>query len=215
MRNDNISNNQFSLNAESICQKINDEATALIKTITATAEKESQNIIQEAFKKQKIEKEETEKQIATEIEILKTKIFSTLELEKRKTILCARDEFIQKALKKLGVLISDFSKTKGYNNFLKNAILEGLIVLETENLHILYSSADTNLFSQQFTDEIKKFLLEKQKKDISLTFEKGNFNESGLIIQSQNKQRLFDNRFSYRIKREYENIYNQLVKEFC
>ena len=44
-------------------------------------------------------------------------------------------------------------------------------------------------------------------------FKKSDFSEIGVIVQSQDGRLLFDNRFSARLKRAYDEIYMKLLKE--
>jgi len=184
--------------AEEITRRIIKDATSQADSLLASAKKERSRILEEANQEAEAKKKEILKKGEVETEKMKQKIFSTLNLEKKKLFLEEKSRFIDDILEKVRVMAMEFRKDPGYKEFLEKAILEGIKVVGEKEVGVLYSALD-----------------EKTIKDIQIAnvrFKKSDFKDIGAIVQSNDSRLIFDNTFLARLKRMYEDIYMDLLK---
>jgi len=184
--------------AEEICKRIIEDATSQADSLLESAKKERSKILGEANEEAESRKKEILKKGEIDTEKMKQKIFSTLNLEKKKLFLEEKSRFIESILEKVKVMAAEFRKDPGYKQFLEKAILEGIKVVAEKEVEVLYSTLD-----------------EKIIKDINIAnvrFKKSDFKDIGIIVQSNDSRLIFDNTFSARFKRMYEDIYMDLLK---
>lgn len=189
--------------AGEICRKIVEDATAQADSILASAEKERSKILEEANHEAENKKKESLKKNDIEIEKTKQKIFSTLNLEKKKLFLEEKSRFIETALEKVKEIAAEFRKDPGYKAFLEKAISEGVEVIGEGEVSVLYSALDEKIIKEDLIKNIK---------GISLEFKKCDFKDIGVIMQSKDARLIYDNTFSARFRRMYDDIYMDLLK---
>jgi len=76
----------------------------------------------------------------------------------------------------------------------------------------LYSSKDSSIIDNVFIKDVEEKSTAEFKK-ISLEFKKSDFGDIGVIVQARSGRRIYDNRFSARLKRAHDEIYMSLLKE--
>ena len=189
--------------AGEICRKIVEDATAQADSILASAEKERSKILEEASHEAENKKREALKNNDIEIEKTKQKIFSTLNLEKKKLFLEEKSRFIETALEKVREIAAEFRKDPGYKAFLEKAISEGVEVIGEGEVSVLYSALDEKIIKEDFIKNVK---------GVALEFKKCDFKDIGVIVQSKDSRLIYDNTFSARFKRLYDDIYMDLLK---
>ena len=189
--------------AGEICRKIIEDAAAQADSILTSARKEKSKILEEANHEAENKKKEALKKNDIEIEKMKQKIFSTLNLEKKKLFLEEKSRFIETILEKIREMAIEFRKDPGYKKFLEKAILEGIKVIDEGEVEILYSGLDEEIIKDDFIKNIKGAALE---------FKKSGFKDIGVIVQSRDSRLIYDNTFSARFKRLYDEIYMNLLR---
>ena len=189
--------------AEEICRRIIEDATSQADSMLANAGKEKSRILEEAVHEAENRKKEILKKDEVDIEKMKQKIFSTLNLEKKKLFLEEKGSFIEIILKKVREMAMEFRKDPGYKKFLEKAILEGIEVLGEGEAEVLYSGLDEKIIKDDFS---------KDTKGAAVQFTKGNFRDIGVIVQSKDSRLIYDNTFSARFKRIYDDIYMDLLR---
>jgi vacuolar-type H+-ATPase subunit E/Vma4 len=186
-------------NAEKICSRINEESSTEASFLIEKAKKERERILSEASKEAFVQSgvilSAAEREAARERE----RIFSTVTMEKRRISLEAKSLFITDVITAVNKETENFRANKDYAPFLREAILEGVRIVDDKRAQVFYSHLDEAVISGI--------------KDLSVEFKRSDFNEIGVIIQSQDGRLLFDNRFSARLKRAYDGIYMKLLKE--
>jgi vacuolar-type H+-ATPase subunit E/Vma4 len=200
-------------NAELILAKIKEGSANEIKAILSRAEEEAKRIMQEARVSAENKRSEILKNLDGEIFAYKEKVNSTINIEKRRIILSEKSNFVDEVLKSVNKLAQDFRKNSDYVSFLKNSVLEGARVIDTEELEVFYSNLDSEIFNEQFKDELVGFCREKAEKDFSINFVEADFKDIGIIVQSKSGQLIFDNTFGARLNRSIDDIYMKLLKE--
>ncbi len=200
-------------NAQVICSKISEDADDEIRFILEQARKESEKII---FRAREVVEDKNQvifKELEREIQKSREKILSSLNLEKKRLILGEKDKFIQSVLANVIKDAQDFRKENGYPEFLENAVIEGIEVIEENNITIYYSYLDERLFNSDFTKKIEKACSQVLKTGCSLKFNKADFSDLGVIVNSIDGRIMYDNRFLARLERVKEKIYMELLKE--
>ena len=203
----------YSKNADDICSKIREEAEYEIKDIIERARKEADRIISEARKEADKKKGVILEELGRDLEKMRDKIEASLNLEKKRIVLQEKSKFaedVMTAVKKEGEL---FRSSRDYAAFLKKSALEGAGVVDDEKINVFYSFLDEKMFNDSFMNDIGTFCRDKLHRDISFTFQKMDFKDIGVIVQSIDGRRGYDNRFLVRLKRSYDDIYMRLLKE--
>lgn len=186
-------------NANEICSKIREESSGEADLLLGKAHKERERVLSEAAREagdrsrailSAAEKDAAEK---------KERIFSSVTMEKRRIFLEAKSLFIADVITAVNKEAEKFRGDKDYAKFLKEAILEGIKIVDDKKAQVFYSHLDEGIISKL--------------KDLPVEFKKSDFSEIGVIVQSQDGRLLFDNRFSARLKRAYDEIYMKLLKE--
>jgi vacuolar-type H+-ATPase subunit E/Vma4 len=200
-------------NAEVICAKISEDADEEIKAILEQARRESDKIVSQAHKVVDDKTQVIFKELDQEIQKSREKILSSLNLEKKRLVLGEKDKFIQSVLANIIKNSQDFRKENNYPEFLENAIIEGTEVIEDGNIAVYYSYLDESIFNADFTRKIEHACSQVLKKGCSLKFNKADFNDLGVIVNSVDGRIMYDNRFLARLERVKENIYMELLKD--
>jgi len=186
--------------AEEICRRIIEDASSQADVILANARKEASGILKEAGQEAENRKKDILKKNDIELEKMKHKIFSTLNLEKKKFFLEEKGRFIEAVLDKVKEKALEFRGDPGYKNFLEKAVLEGVEVIGSAEAEVLYSELDENIIKEGFM------------KDGQFRFKKGGFKDIGVIVQSKDARLIYDNTFSARFKRLYDELYMDLLR---
>lgn len=200
-------------NADEICAKIKEEADEEVEFVLEKASKEKERILSEAAKDTREKSSAILAKTDREIERISEKIFSTVNIEKKRTVLDEKNRFIQDVFSAVREKAGNFHKDKSYPEFLKKAILEGLDVVDVPHTEIFYSFIDDDIVNNEFIKDIENSAQARARKDISINFKREDFKDIGVIVQSQDGRLFFDNRFSARLKRIYDDLYMELLKE--
>ncbi len=188
---------------EEICRRIIEDATSQANSLLINARKEKARIFEEAIKEAEAKKKEILKKNEICIEDMKQKIFSTLNMEKRRLFLEEKGGFVEIILGMVREMAMEFRKEAGYKEFLEKAISEGIKVVGREDIEVLYSGFDEKIIKEDLAGDIK---------GVSPQFKKSDFSDIGVIVQSKDSRLIYDNTFSARFKRMYDDIYMDLLK---
>jgi vacuolar-type H+-ATPase subunit E/Vma4 len=205
--------NQNQENSEELCVKIRQEAEYQCNIVLGMARKEAEKILSGARKDSETQKAEMLKDSERELEKIKERIFSTLNLEKRRVLLGERSNFAACVLEGVKKEAERFRSSPNYPGFLKKAILEGAGVIDQEQIEIIYSALDDRVINGDFVEEIQDLCRAKLNKNFSFNFQKSEFKDIGVLVQSQDGHLIYDNRFAARLQRSYDDIYMSLLKE--
>lgn len=186
-------------NADKICSKVREASDAEAELLLEKAHKERERILAEAAAEARLKAQSIISLVEKDIAQKRDKIFSTVNMEKKRISLEARSLFVSDVISLVRQEAEKFRQDPGYAKFLKDAILEGVKVVDDKKAQVFYSGLDEALISQM--------------KDLGVEFKKSDFSEPGVIVQAKDGRSLFDNRFSARLKRLYDDIYVKLLKE--
>ncbi|MFA5085116.1 MAG: V-type ATP synthase subunit E family protein [Candidatus Omnitrophota bacterium] len=186
-------------NAEEICSRIREESSEDAESLLGKAHKERERILSEASREAQVKAQAILSAAEKETGEKKARIFSTIAIERRRVDLEARSLFIADVITAVKREAENFRGSPDYAKFLREAILEGVRIIDDKRAQVFYSHFDEGVISR-FSD-------------LPVEFKKSDFAEMGVIVQSQDGRLLFDNRFSARLKRAYDEIYIKLLKE--
>jgi len=186
-------------NAEMICSRISEESSEEAGLLLGKAHKERERILSEALREAQARTRAILLAAEKEVAQKRERIFSTVTMEKRRVALEAKSLFIADVIAAVKREAESFRGNNDYVKFLRDAVLEGIKIVDDKNAQVFYSHIDEGAISRI--------------KDLPVEFKKGDFAEIGVMVRSQDGRLLFDNRFSARLKRAYDEIYMKLLKE--
>jgi vacuolar-type H+-ATPase subunit E/Vma4 len=186
-------------NAEEICSKIREESSEEADFLLGKAHKEGERILSEALGEARARAGAILSAAEKEASKGKERMFSNVTMEKRRVQLEAKSLFIADVIAAVSREAENFRRRPDYVKFLREAVLEGIRIVDDKKAQVFYSHLDEDVISKL--------------NDLPVEFKKSDFGEIGVIVQSQDRRSLFDNRFSARLKRAYEEIYMKLLKE--
>jgi len=200
-------------NADALCAKIDQDADAEVKQLFERAQSEVQGIFAQAKATSEANAAAGVRALDKEVEHDKDRILSTLNLEKKRLILEGKQSFVNKVLAEVKQKAEHFRGDRAYSEFLANGILEGMRVLDVPNVVVYYASADEHIFSNDFMKKLTDRCSAAMNKTCVLMFNKSDFKDLGVIVNSVDGRMMYDNRFSARLERMYDDIYMELLKE--
>ena len=200
-------------NAEALCAKIDQDAQAEMKKLSDRAQSEAQVILSQAKAEAQSSAAAAVRELDKEIEKDKDRILSTLNLEKKRLILDGKQSFVEKVLAEVKQKTARFRGDRAYGEFLARGVIEGLKVLDVSNAVVYYASADEHLFTNDFVKKLTDRCSAAMNRPCALTLNKSEFKDLGVIVNSVDGRMMYDNRFSARLDRMYDDIYMELLKE--
>ena len=186
-------------NAGEICSRIREESSGEAEFLLGKAHKERERILSEASKEAQGRARAILSAAEKESAQMRERIFSTVTILKRRVDLEAKSLFIADVVAAVKREAENFRGSLDYVKFLREAVLEGIRIVDDKKAQVFYSHLDEGVISQF--------------NDLPVEFKKSDSGEIGVIVQSQDGRLLFDNRFSARLKRAYDEIYMKLLKE--
>lgn len=185
-----------------------------VDAIKNQAKTQAEQIILEA-KKQAEEIIKTEKEkIQRLLEVMKQNAEIALKLETRKMYLELKKKFADSVIEKVRQSASSLrGDPKEYRTFLKKAVIEGIIVVDSTQIIVNFSPKDKIFFDDEMRKEIEETFKKESKKNVSVSFVEGDFQDVGVIVCSADGFIVYENTFSARLKRMYETIYSELLSE--
>ncbi|MCM8829000.1 MAG: V-type ATP synthase subunit E [Candidatus Omnitrophica bacterium] len=138
---------------------------------------------------------------------------AAIKMELKKMQLESKKEFAEAVIEKVKEKAKNFRNDPEYKNFLKNAVLESVAVIDLPDIIIKFAPSDAQYFNPDFEKEIAEICKRDLKKNVSLTFVKSDFNDVGVIGASKDGFIMYDNTFSARLQRLYDTVYSELVGE--
>ena len=196
---------------ETIVARINEEAAHLCAKLLEEARQASRSLLEEARAKAKASSAAIDQDSDTRVGEIKERIFSALNLEKRKISLAAKDDFARLVLGRLDSLAADLRKDRNaYRQFLIETIARGARILEAPSIIAMYSFLDEDVLKDEgfFTE------LSARAPGCRLELKKSDFTDIGLLLSTSDALTLYDNRFQARLKRALPEVYQGIIEKF-
>ena len=198
---------------QEISRRIQEEADSEVWNIIQQAQKKAEEILNAGQQQAASERAKKLADLEIAIKQMKERMFSSLNLEKRRIELKEKDKLIRDILASVSNKAKSFRTSEEYQNFLKESILEGILVLDKQELRVIYSSLDEAIFTEFFLRILSEECHRRWGKEVILYPEKGDFSDIGVKLQSMDRRIIFNNTFSARLARMQGEIYNRLLKE--
>jgi vacuolar-type H+-ATPase subunit E/Vma4 len=210
------SKNHFNSNQDNIDilrAKIRQESECEIKDILTKAKAQADYISAEARAEAVKEKEGALQEADKEVSVLREQLLCAFNVERKRIILEEKSNFIKTVMAAVKQEAENLRASRDYHEFLIKAIIEAITVTDEAEVVIFYSLRDKDIFSEEFIGKIKEIFRNKSGKKVALEFKQGDFNDIGILAQSADTRLTYDNRFLSRLKRSYDDIYMQLLRE--
>ena len=193
-------------------EEIREQSEAEASVILEQAEIEAKRIVGEAESEaQKIRSDLIIKAKA-QAEGIRKRILSSVHLEIKKKNLQAREEMLLKLFQIVQEKLEHFRKSPEYGSFLEAMIIEGVLALGNEDLHISAGDIERKLLSKQFLSRIVQHF-EKEGRKINLMLSDEKIDQGGVIVTSMDGRVRFDNCFSARIRRNQDDMRLLAIKK--
>lgn len=193
------------------CEKIIKDVEEGKESIIDRAQKSAElKIVSDRTEVAKI-KEKILKDAREKAELIKKKIFSSLNLEKKKITLKTRKEIIEKVLEETRLKFEEFRNTSDYRNFLKNLVVEGVLGLGENEVVVAIGKQDLHFLQENTLKEITKHFAGIGK-SIKIEVSKRDNMGQGVIVEAKSGRSLFDNTISSRIRR-LENELRVIIRD--
>lgn len=200
-------------NAGEIRKKIHEETDYETKEILNRANAVAANILNDAKLEAEKNKADGFLKLEKKINTIKERIFSALNLEKKRVIMGEKSKFIEEVFLELVNQAGAFRRQQEYPQFLRKIILEATDIIDTKSLEVLYSPIDEKIINDTFINEAKKLCQNKLNQEMSLKFTKSDFNDIGFIVQSIDGRLIYDARFTSRLNLVRDDIYMDLLRK--
>jgi vacuolar-type H+-ATPase subunit E/Vma4 len=200
-------------NADAICARIRQDTDAEVKQLSDRAQAQAQGILAQAKADAEAQKAALLRDLEKELEKSKERILSTLNLEKKRLVLEGKQSFVDKVLAEVKQKAARFRNDPAYSRFLAGAVVEGAQVLGTAPVIVYYSAADERIFDDAFIKKVSEQCQHALMKPCPFTLNKSEFQDLGVIVHSPDGRMMYDNRFTARLERMYDEIYMILMKE--
>lgn len=200
-------------NAEKISNVIRSGVTSEVKEILEKAKKEAAEILKTASDEAQKAKQKASLELDKQINSIKENIFSAINLEKKRIVLGEKNKLIEEVFVQVKLQAESFRNSGDYRSFLKKAIEEAVEIIDSLSLDVLYSFLDEKIINPEFQEESLNACRNKFNKNLSLAFIKSDFKDVGFIVQSKDGKVIFDNTFSARLRRAYDDIYMDLLRK--
>ncbi|MFH1876030.1 MAG: V-type ATP synthase subunit E family protein [Candidatus Omnitrophota bacterium] len=200
-------------NAYEICERIRLDVAAEIEGITSSARREATRILEEARHAAGQEKESLTKQYEQDSNLLRERLFSAINLEKRKIILGAKNVFIETVLARVRDIACAYRSRPGYRDFLINAASEGVVAVGAERVEVVCSALDEALLGESFRKAVCDRARVRLGYEITVTFTSDVFSDIGCLVRSSDGHLICDNRFMARFARIHEELRMKLLEE--
>ncbi|MCK9594938.1 MAG: V-type ATP synthase subunit E [Candidatus Omnitrophica bacterium] len=200
-------------NADMICAKIRQDTENEVKGLLDRASREKDGMIKKAEAEAQKKANDIRREADKDIDKSRERINSTLNLEKKRLLLEGKNRFVQSVFGSVAGLAEKFREQPAYADYLQKWIIEGIRVIESDKVDLFYSFRDENIVSDVFIRKIENICKDTLKQNVSIKPCKGDFTDIGVIVNSRDARVMFDNRFSARLSRSYDQVYMELLKE--
>ncbi len=182
-------------------KEIQDQSEAEAAALLEQAEKEAQRIFDEARAEAEKIKADILKKAEIQAEGVRKKVLSSVRLEVKRQTLRTREALVLEIFSGVAEKIEAFRKTKGYLPVLKNLVMEGVLALDADMVHVLAGDVERKLLTKKIFSEVEKGIRQRRKKKVKLEFSGRTIPDAGVILMSSDGRTQFDNRFSTRMGR--------------
>jgi len=193
-------------------KEIESQSTKEAEEILGQAEREARRILENARKEAEKIRAEILRKAEVQAEGIRRKILSSVHLEMKNQALRAQEELLSRIFRDVIKKLDAFRQTKGYGEYLKKFVIEGILALDTDKIRILSGDVEKKCLNNAMVTQIKKDVKKQTGRTVSLTVAEQVLPESGVVMVSADERILFDNRFSTRMRRLRNTLRLEAIK---
>jgi V/A-type H+-transporting ATPase subunit E len=193
-------------------KEIESQSTREAEEILGQAEREAHRILENARREAEKIRAETLRKAEVQAEGIRRKILSSVHLEVKNQALRTREELLSKIFQDVVKKLDALRQKKGYDEYLKKFIIEGILALDTDKIRILSGDVEKKRLNDAMIAQIKKDVKKQTGRTVLFTVADQVLPESGVVIVSADERMLFDNRFSTRMRRLENTLRLEAIK---
>ncbi|MCD6134559.1 MAG: hypothetical protein J7J25_03460 [Candidatus Omnitrophica bacterium] len=192
---------------EVICRQIETAAKKEAEEIVEAARQKAESILKGAEEKLKEKEELFQKKIDKLRQEKEKSVLSYLRLAEKRARLSSFEEVFREVLVSLEEEKENFRHGPLYRDTLKQLAKEGVEVLGQERIRVIVSSYEKEALGEEFKTELEEFLRQSFSflKEIEVVFSDV-YSDLGAVVEEKEGRVLFDNTFSQRQRRAYNEI---------
>lgn len=200
--------------AQNLCVKIKEDAAAQAAQTVDAAKVRAQQMIAQAQEAADREYADILSAAKVEAVILEKRLLSTIGLETRRITLAAREQVVDLVFTRIKERGAQFRLTSEYRDYLKTLAIEGIVIIDCDQIELVAAVSDKAAVNEQFLQEVSRVIKDKYAKEVGLTLvvEDGD-NDIGILVRSKGQRIIYDNRFAARLGRAREEIRTAILKE--
>lgn len=143
---------------------------------------------------------------------IQRRILSGVHLEVKKRKLRSRETIIRQLFQQLNQRLETFRHDSAYLNVLEQLVIEGVLAVNDDSLHLECGDVEAKLLSPQMLQSITEKVQKETGRTIAITVSPQTGRDGGVVVAAKNGRTRFDNRFSARIKRNLDVLRLKVVQ---
>jgi len=194
------------MSEEKLKEEILNDARKKAERIIKKAQSDAEKIIERAKKEAEEFRNLTISKANERAEKERIRIFSSLPLEKQRSIRQAQENVMSKAIQQA---LQKLNNSDGfdYKQSLKELTIQGALAVDEETLVCRIRTKDTPIFTETFVKEIIDALRTKYQKSIIVKISSDDkLQDNGVIIESLDGRKIYNNTYELRLKRKIDEI---------
>lgn len=200
-------------NATQIVAQIRQESDALVEDIARRAHAEAARVRENAQQEADKKRNAVIAQAQEQAQKFQDKIFSTLELEKKRIALTARRDYVVDVLDAARQAAADYRLQPAYAVFLLDALIESMCIVSGKEFIVEYSPLDGGICTEEFGRKACQGYTQKTGASAEIVFRRGEYADIGIVVQSADGSKFFDNRFQARLQRMRDELEARIAQE--
>jgi len=194
------------MSEQKLKEEILNDAQKKAERIIKKAQSDAEKIIERAKKEAEEFRNLTISKATERAEKERIRIFSSLPLEKQRSVRQAQENVMNKAIQQA---LQKLNNSDGfdYKQSLKELTIQGALAVDEETVVCRIRTKDTPIFTETFVKEIIDTLRTKYQKSILVKISSDDkLQDNGVIIESLDGRKIYNNTYELRLKRKTDQI---------
>jgi len=194
------------MSEQKLKEEILNDAQKKAERIIKKAQSDAEKIIERAKKEAEEFRNLTISKATERAEKERIRIFSSLPLEKQRSVRQAQENVMNKAIQQA---LQKLNNSNGfdYKQSLKELTIQGALAVDEETVVCRIRTKDTPIFTETFVKEIIDTLRTKYQKSILVKISSDDkLQDNGVIIESLDGRKIYNNTYELRLKRKTDQI---------
>jgi len=194
------------MSEQKLKEEILNDAQKKAERIIKKAQSDAEKIIERAKKEAEEFRNLTISKATERAEKERIRIFSSLPLEKQRSVRQAQENVMNKAIQQA---LQKLNNSDGfdYKQSLKELTIQGALAVDEETVVCRIRTKDTPIFTETFVKDIIDTLRTKYQKSILVKISSDDkLQDNGVIIESLDGRKIYNNTYELRLKRKTDQI---------